>query len=162
MDDPRHTETCFVAQRDRLFRLARWLVRSDSEAEDAIQDVYIKIKSSQSGPDDPTKIDAWLTQVVRNACLDRMRKPSLTQVDLENVHASKEPGPQQIAFGRDKLKSVLGFIRELPDPVPLVMQLRHVEGMTVKRIAEHLDTNANHIRVLICRARARLRELIDE
>jgi RNA polymerase sigma-70 factor, ECF subfamily len=129
----------------RLFRIARSVVRDDDEAEDVLQEAYTRAFAALGGFRGESSLFTWLTRITLNEARGRLRKrrPSL---GLEAVEAAQERGAELILFprslniacpereaARSQTRRLMeAAIDELPEPFRLVFILRAVEECTVE------------------------------
>jgi RNA polymerase sigma-70 factor (ECF subfamily) len=159
----------------RLFRLAFSLIGDASEAEDVLQESYVRAFQRLSTFSARSTLGAWLAAIVRNEAIDYLRargrrlaaftlEADLGSVDGEQSHAI-EGAPSdsplcnpEASFDRDRLRSTLeSAIASLPTRFRAVFMLREVEGLTVEETAQYLGVPAATIKTRDHRARAILR-----
>jgi RNA polymerase sigma-70 factor, ECF subfamily len=152
----------------RLFRTARAILRDDAEAEDAVQEGYVKAIRAISGFRAEAKLSTWLTRIVANEALERLRRRkrgaeviALEAPDefvAETVAAPQEESPEQSALRAQTRRIVERRIDGLPDAFRAVFVLRVVEEMTVEETAAALGIPEATVRTRLFRARSLLRE----
>ena len=154
----------------RLFRTARAILRDDAEAEDAVQEGYIKAIDAIGGFRSESRLSTWLVRIVANEALGRLRavrrgaEVIRLEADLdENVErapepADERPGPESEAMHAQARRIIESKIDRLPDPYRAVFVMRAVEEMTVEETAEALGIPDATVRSRLFRARAMLRE----
>lgn len=158
----------------RLFRLARSIVKVDAEAMDVVQDSYIAAYQCLQELENPDALGSWLARIVRNAALMHLRKTrryqAMDEPDFEKVLHLTRPVQHQMQPDRElanaQLRQVLEVcIDELPDAFRSVFMLRAVEQCSVNEIAEILDIKEATVKTRFHRARTllqhRLLELSD-
>jgi len=157
----------------RLFRIARAVVRDDAEAEDVLQEAYARAFAAFEGFRGEAGVATWLTRIVLNEAHGRLRKRRPT-VELEAVEAA-QAGAQVLSFpgaamspdpeadaARGQIRRLLEqAVDELPEPFRLVFMLREVEELSVEETALHLGLNPETVKTRLHRARKRLREALD-
>lgn len=155
----------------RLFRVARSMLRNDAEAEDALQDAYLAAYQSMAGFRGEASLATWLSRVVVNQCLSRLRRQKrrdniVPMVSVggpeeeEQAAMPSEPGeaPDQ-ALVRAELRAILERkLDELPDAFRTVFVLRCVEELSVEETAQCLGIPEATVRTRHFRARSLLRE----
>ena len=152
-----------------LYRTARAILRDDAEAEDALQDGYIKAIRAMGTFRADAKLQTWLVRIVANEALQRLRKTRRgAQVialdgDLEtHVEAAMDEQtdaqPEREARRAQVRRIMERKIDDLPDTFRTVFVLRAVEEMTVEEVAASLDIPEATVRTRFFRARALLRE----
>ena len=151
-----------------LFRTARGILRDDAEAEDALQDAYIKAIGAMGTFRADAKLGTWLVRIVANEALGRLRKSrrGAAVITLEGdvaIEANEgiegtEARPEHEAQ-RSEVRAILERkIDDLPDAFRAVFVLRAVEEMTVEEVAAALEIPDATVRTRFFRARALLRE----
>jgi RNA polymerase sigma-70 factor (ECF subfamily) len=157
----------------RLFRIARAVVRDDAEAEDVLQEAYARAFAAFEGFRGEAGVATWLTRIVLNEAHGRLRKRRPT-VELEAVEAA-QAGAEVLAFpgrmvsddpeadaARSQIRRLLEqAVDDLPEPFRLVFILREVEELTVEETATHLGLNPETVKTRLHRARKRLRDALD-
>jgi RNA polymerase sigma-70 factor (ECF subfamily) len=153
----------------RLFRLARAALGSDAEAEDALQDAYLRAYRSIEGFRGEAALSTWLSRLVLNECFDRRRRaqrrdnviPLISAEDnMTSVRdvADAAAVPDE-ALGRLQLRALLERkVGELPEAFRVVFVLRSVEEMGVEEVAQLLEIPQETVRSRHFRARSLLRE----
>lgn len=154
-----------------LFRTARAILRDDAEAEDALQEAYLRAYRAIGGFRGESKVSTWLVRIVVNEALARRRKLArraeilpLRSGDLEEseheeaTEMSKQERPERAA-GRAQMRRLLETkIDALPEAHRIVFMLRAVEEMSVEETAAALELPQATVRTRFFRARGLLRE----
>ncbi|TLV02283.1 RNA polymerase sigma factor [Dyadobacter luticola] len=145
----------------RLFRLAQMFLGNREEAEDAIQDVLMRLWTNRQQLETYQSIDALAVQMTKNLCLDRLKSHHKQKVqynvDMTEVQAA-EMTPHRQLENADSEALIYKLISELPEQHKLVLHLRDVEEYSFEEIEQVTGlTNAN-IRTILSRARQKLRE----
>lgn len=161
----------------RLYRVARSMLRNDAEAEDALQDAYLRAFRAMAGFRGEASLSTWLNRIVVNECMTRLRRQArrdnivpivaLGMDDLqeegsmaEDPCAAGEERPDD-ALGRAELRALLERkIDGLPQDFRTVFVLRALEEMSVEEVAELLHIPPATVRSRFFRARAQLREAL--
>ena len=147
--------------KDKLFRLAKRLLVSTEEAEDAIQEVLVKLWTKNDGLELYNSIEAFAMTMTKNYCLDQLK--SKRAQNLRIVHSNftdRQAGLLQQLEDQDSLNWVEKIVNELPEQQKLIVQMRDVEQYEFKEIAKILEMNETAIRVSLSRARKTIRELM--
>ncbi|HQR72679.1 MAG TPA: RNA polymerase sigma factor [Burkholderiaceae bacterium] len=153
-----------------LFRTARSIVKDDSEAEDVLQESYLRAWRALGGFRSDARLSTWLVRIVVNEALGRLRRRHATIIPLDAAMTSPEPGtvasladepdrqPEQSAM-RAELRSLMeARIDHLPEAFRAVFVLRAVEEMSVEEVAQALEIPEATVRSRFFRARSLLRE----
>jgi RNA polymerase sigma-70 factor (ECF subfamily) len=152
----------------RLFRVARVIVRDDGEAEDVMQQAYVNAYSHLDQFQGRARFATWLTRIaVHEASARRrrrLRNPTLD--DPEAVEAARparpagrapELDPEQRALGAELRRAIEAAIETLPEGQRTVFVLREVEGLSTQETAECLAVTPEVVKTRLSRARAHLR-----
>ena len=148
---------------DAAYNLARWLTRSDQDAQDVTQEACLRafrfFDGYQGG-----NMRAWLLTIVRNTCytwLHQNRAPGSAEVFDEEIHSAESPAgadPEiQILASADK-ETLRRALEQLPDIFREVLVLRELEGMSYKEIADVASVSLGTVMSRLARARTRLRQ----
>jgi RNA polymerase sigma factor (sigma-70 family) len=145
----------------KLFYLARLLLNNSAEAEDSVQEIFLKLWNLRNNLEEYNNLEAFAMKVTRNWCLDRLKARKPVYIDNYtggyNRHSDRE-NPLKLLEQADQLQTVRLIIRELPEQQQTVIQLRDVEGFEYEEIAEIMEMNINAVRVTLSRARNKIRE----
>ncbi|MDO7170622.1 RNA polymerase sigma factor [Mariniflexile sp. AS56] len=145
--------------KDKVFRLAKRLLVSTEEAEDATQEVLLKLWSNKTKIEDYKNVEAFSMTMTKNFCFDKLK--SKQAQNLKIVHNNYEDGQtplqKQIELN-DSVHWVAKIIEDLPEQQKLVIQLRDIEAYNLDEIAKMLDMNNTAVRVALSRARKTIRE----
>jgi len=148
----------------RLYRAARAILRDDTEAEDVLQDTYVRAYQHLGQFAGRAKFSTWLTRIAVNEALARVeRRKRFDAVDEENdlesfIVESKMPDPESRAVQLEVRALLEEAILALPDGYRSVLMLRDVEEMNTAEAAEALDMTEENVKVRLHRARALLRK----
>jgi RNA polymerase sigma-70 factor, ECF subfamily len=149
----------------RLYRVARAILRDDAEAEDVMQDAYVRAYQHLDQFADRAPFSAWLTRIAVNEALARLRlrkrNPQLDDTELEgelsmNV-VETSPDPEQIASGAELGQLLEEALLDLPEQYRTVVMLRDVEELSTAETAAALDLTEHNVKVRLHRGRAMAR-----
>ncbi|MBS0349527.1 MAG: RNA polymerase sigma factor [Proteobacteria bacterium] len=153
----------------RLFRVARSILRDDAEAEDALQEGYIKAHRAMAGFRGDARLSTWLTRIIVNQALEsRRRRPAeaAEQAGAEPVtdgtFGIAPETPETLAMRNDLRRLIEHAIDDLPEHYRHVFMLRAVEGLSVDETAASLGISGVNTKVRLLRARALLRESLGQ
>ena len=157
------TQTDFVKLvmpfKDKVFRLAKRLLVSNEEAEDATQEILMKLWNNKENIGEYRNVEAFSMTMTKNFCLDRLK--SKQAQNLKIVHSNYQDNnvslQRQIEIN-DSVDWVAKIIEELPEQQKMVLQLRDIEEYEFEEIAKVLDMNETAVRVSLSRARKTIRE----
>ncbi len=144
--------------KDKLYRLAKRLLVSSEEAEDAVQEVFLKLWNSREKIGDYKNPEAFAVTMTKNYCLDRLKSKQAS--NLKIVHSNYQNGDnvQRTVEANDGVQLVFKIMQTLPEKQRIVLQLRDVEQFDYDEIAEMMGSNETAVRVTLSRARKAVRE----
>jgi RNA polymerase sigma-70 factor (ECF subfamily) len=129
------------------------------DAEECVQDAFVRaLGFLRAHADRDITVKPWLYAIVRNVCLDRLRKPRRTVgLDaLDGVLADGSAGPYETARGREELRLVVGALQELPARQRQALVMHELEGRPHEEMAPVLGVSVGGSKALVCRARRRM------
>jgi len=147
----------------KLYNFARLLLNDQVEAQDAVQEVYIKLWNYRNKMQTIDNIEAFAMKITRNWCLDRLKAKRPVFIDdySRNYDFQKEKNnPHSILENTDRLNEFNNIMQSLPEQQKMIIQLRDVEGYDFEEIADILNINMNTVRVNLSRARKKVKESI--
>ena len=147
--------------KDKVFRLAKRLLLCTEEAEDATQEVLVKLWSNNENLDNYNSVEAFAMTITKNYCLDQLK--SKRAGNLKMVHTNftdREPSLDKKVEDSDSLHWVEKIIDQLPEQQRLIIQLRDIEQYEFEEIAKILEMNQTAIRVALSRGRKTIREFM--
>lgn len=146
---------------DRFYRVAFHLLGSQEDAEDAVQDLYLKLVKAPdifAKAQDPA---AFGITILRNICIDMLRRRERRRTEeLQEYMAPQVPGPDKTANERDRLRNLIRAIDNLPQKQAEVLKMRTLEGLEYEEISQRTGLSQINIRVLISKARKTLKKNI--
>ena len=145
--------------KDKLFRLAKRLLVSTEEAEDATQEVLVKLWNKNESFEEFRSVEAMAMTMTKNYCLDQLK--SKRAGNLKIVHTNYVDGQaslQQKLEDKDSWNWVERIMHNLPEQQKLIVQMRDIEEMEFAEIGVILEMNETAIRVALSRARKTIRE----
>ena len=150
----------YLSLAQTLYRIAFYILESESEAEDAVQEVYARLWESRDRLDGVASPKAYCIRILKNLCLDRIRRAQLLSFPDELPDKEYAPGPDDTIDARARLDKVLEAVKALPDKQRKVLILRTVEGLSYEEIAERTGMNYLTCRVLLSQARSKIKSII--
>jgi RNA polymerase sigma factor (sigma-70 family) len=145
--------------KDKVFRLAKRLLVSSEEAEDATQEILLKLWKNKAQIEKYKNVEAFSMTMTKNFCLDRLK--SKQAQNLKIVHSNYTDNTtslQKQVEVRDSMEWVSKIMKDLPEQQKIIVQLRDIEQYEFAEIAEMLEMNETAIRVALSRARKTIRE----
>jgi RNA polymerase sigma-70 factor (ECF subfamily) len=154
----------------RLYRVARSIVKDEAEAEDVMQQAYVNAYTHLDQFADRAKFATWLTRIAVYEALARVRRRGrLTEIDpMSDTDetggglTSKGPDPEQQAFTGEMRRALELSLDALPEIYRTVFMLRDVEGLSTAEAAECLGVTEESVKTRLHRARALMREELFE
>ncbi len=145
--------------KDKIFRLAKRLLVSTEEAEDATQEVMLKLWIKNDTLIELRSIEAMAMAMTKNYCLDQLKSKRSSNLSLvHNNYSDSQASLQQKLEDVDSLTWVEKIINDLPDQQKLIIQLRDIEQYEFEDIAKIVEMSEATIRVTLSRARKTIRE----
>lgn len=152
--------TEYFALAGTLYRIAFYILEDAAAAEDAVQQAFLKLWSERAALDGVRQPKAYAVRMVRNICLDMVRKES-RMVFPEQLPEPSMPALQDERIdSRERLNKVLEAVKALPERQREVLILRTVEGLSFEEIAVRTGMTPESIRVLLSRSRKTLKSKI--
>ncbi len=149
----------------RLYRMAFRLMNSREEAEDIVQEVFVKLWGMRNDLDKYNSIEALSVRITRNLCLDQLRRRKVKHDAMKAEQLKEESYPETPSENLERKEDaelLHALISALPEPQRSLVHLRHLEGKEYEEIAEMVNMNVNAIRVSISRARKQMRALVEK
>lgn len=147
--------------KDKIFRVSRRLLVSIEEAEDATQEVLVKLWNKKDSLGNYTSVEALAMTMTKNYCLDQLKSKRAGNLKIvHNNFTDREAGLQQKIEDTDSLNWVERIIDQLPEQQRLIIQMRDIEQYEFEDIAKILEMNETAIRVALSRARKTIREFM--
>jgi RNA polymerase sigma-70 factor (ECF subfamily) len=157
----------------RLYRVARGVVRDDAEAEDVLQEAYVRAFAALPRFRAESTLSTWLTRIVMNEAIGRLRlkrregeleaaaeNGDLRVIMFPGVTASPDP---ETAAARGQVRRLLEqAVDDLPEPFRLVFVMRDIEDLSTEETATSLSIRPETVKTRLHRARRLLREALDE
>lgn len=150
----------YEAHKIYLFGVAMRYAKSKNEAEDILQESFIKIfqdlKSwSQAGP-----LQAWMRKVVVNTALMHIRK--YRKLEFTNIDAHQINIPDLSFDEHERAQSIITMIQSLPDPYQMIFNLKALDGFSYAEISEKLNLKESTLRSHYLRARNKLQVILQK
>ena len=173
--DPTAIRVITRRNNQRLYRAAWSVLKDHAEAEDAVQDAYLKAFAGITNFAGASSLSTWLTRIVINEALERkrtaerreslLRERSITDIDefRERLMAGSETtrSPEAETMRTQIGKLLECAVANLPEVLRPVFVLREVEGMSIEETAEALQIPTGTVKTRLLRSRHRLRRELD-
>lgn len=145
---------------DGLYRVAFYILESQADAQDVIQDLFIKLWNTRDELDKVLNLKAYCTTLIKNLCIDRIRKASKEQIIEPQADISESRTIDDDLIAKDKLGRVMAAIERLPKGQRNVVKMYVLEDMSYDEISEKTGMSNLTLRVLLSNARKTLRKEI--
>jgi RNA polymerase sigma-70 factor (family 1) len=149
----------------RLYRMAFRLMNNREEAEDIVQEVYVKLWGMRNELSNYNSLEALAVRITRNLCLDNLRRRKVNQNAMKAEQMKEgmySVSPSEQLEKKEEAEMIHTLIAALPEPQRSLVHLRHLEGKEYEEISEMVNMNVNAIRVSISRARKQMREMLEK
>ncbi len=145
----------------KVFAVAYRLLQRADEAEDVVQDICIKLWQMRQSLPAGDALEPYILVMTRNLCIDRIRArhDDVEFSDIGQCPESAQLAEDDLVESRDRLRSTLALMRQLPDDQSRVLRLKALDEMENGQIARLMATSEDNVRQLLSRARRKLKEL---
>jgi RNA polymerase sigma-70 factor (ECF subfamily) len=162
------------ANNRRLYRLARGILRNDSEAEDVVQETYVRAFTHLQDFRGDSSLATWLARIAMNEALGRLRRqrpgiewtslpPGALEAQIIQFPYSATPADPEKSMAQREIQQVVErAIDELPDAFRIVFITRVIEGMNVEETSEILGLKPETVKTRLHRARNLLRDNVEK
>lgn len=155
----------YLVLKNQLFRYAKRMLNHREEAEEVVQETFIKLWQKHDELDNVSNPLAFAMKATKNLCIDKMRsthyihkKITIDDVDYEFVENSHNP---EKILELNNINQLLDkIINNLPPQMREVIQLRDIEGLSSREVAQILDINENNVKTILSRVRKKIREIL--
>ncbi|GHC52744.1 RNA polymerase sigma factor [Ulvibacter litoralis] len=155
-------QTEFIATvlpfKDMLYRLAKRILVSSDEAEDAVQEVYLKLWKGKDKIKKYKSPQAFAVTMTKNYCLDRLKSKQASNLKIVHSNYQANESLERQLEANDGVSIVFKLMESLPAQQKIIMQLRDIEEFEFSEIAKMVDSNETAVRVSLSRARKTIRE----
>jgi RNA polymerase sigma-70 factor (ECF subfamily) len=166
--DPRAFGELVKRYQDKIYRLARRMTETDEDAEDVLQEAFVKSYRALADFQEKSKFSTWLYRITVNLALMKLRKKRIDVVSLDVPVATEEgtvprdfenggPNPLERLMDKESRQTLDHAIAELPASYRAVFILRHVEGLSTLETARILNLSVAAVKSKLHRTRALLR-----
>lgn len=138
---------------DSLYRVAYYLLESQDDAEDAVQDLYVKLWNSRDTLDAVHNPGAYCITLMRNLCIDRIRKASRRpNAELKDDVSTDECADDSLIY-KEQLDRIRKAMEKLPKSQRTVLEMKTMQGLSYEEIQEKTGLGYTSLRVLLSNAR---------
>jgi RNA polymerase sigma-70 factor (ECF subfamily) len=150
-----------VSRKRKLYYHAYRILRDRESSEDAVQEVFIRLWKMKTKIKEYESIDALSVMILKNYCIDQLRKKKYVESDDRNSISSlydTEPSPQDKLESNEKSAIIMKIIDELPESYREIIMLRDIEELSYEEISDKTKQTINTLRVILSRARKIVRD----
>jgi len=144
--------------KDRLYRLAKRLLVSKDEAEDAVQEVFLKLWKGRDKIQNYKSPEAFAITMTKNYCLDRLKSRQASNLKIVHNNYKNSENIERELEASEGVELVTRIMKTLPEKQKIIMQLRDIEQFEFAEISQMIEMNETAIRVALSRARKVVRE----
>lgn len=163
------------SQQRRASRLALYLLRDPTEADEAVQDAFVKVFTHITSYREDLPFEAWFNRILTNTCRDRRKSQrrrqrwELAGLDREadngswvDTVKSQGPSPEDSLLGRERREALAAAVEQLPARQREVFLLCHAEGQSPREVGGLTGLNESTVRVHLFRALRKLRSVLED
>jgi RNA polymerase sigma factor (sigma-70 family) len=148
--------------RQRLFAYTRQMLGgSRQDAEDALQDVFLRAYGALRADGRPISLRAWLYRVAHNRCIDHLRRPTPPPAEVFELSRRPLHDPIEESERREDLRRLVADVRGLPGQQRSALLMREIDGLSYAELADALDVTVPAVKSLLVRARIGLVEAAE-
>ncbi|MDP3353006.1 MAG: sigma-70 family RNA polymerase sigma factor [Flavobacteriaceae bacterium] len=145
--------------KDKVYRLAKRLLISTDEAEDATQELFMKLWNKKEEISSLRSIEAYAMTMTKNYCLDRLKSKQASNLTLvHSNYVSNDISLDKKIEIENSIQIVKKLMNQLPEQQRIIIQLRDVEEYDYDEICAIVEMNQTAVRVALSRARKTIRE----
>lgn len=165
MDEKEFTNKVMVYS-SKFYGYSYKILGNQEEALDVVQDLYVKLWEIKGRLDSIYNIEAFATTIIRNLCIDRLKRQKTAinykdDYNKQTVANESNSDESKLADQEEKLELVRSLVNKLPELQQKVFIMRDIEEKTFDLISIELGITPENVRVVLSRARKKIRELIE-
>lgn len=152
----------YLPLQDELYRVAFYLLESTPDAEDAVQDLYLRLWDAADALDGISSPKAYCIRLLRNICVDKLRRCRPDGEEKLPLQASDEALPDERLDGRQKLEAAIGRMSTLSESERTVLMMKVFDDLSYEQIQKRTGLSYLSLRVHLSNARRKIRKSIDK
>jgi RNA polymerase sigma-70 factor (ECF subfamily) len=158
--DAREFKQRFMPHYKLLYRVANYLTGNAQDAEDLLQDMYLKLWQKRDDLKEETDTQAYLVTMMKNLFIDQRRHKHLDASEAIEAHASPpdERSLDHQIDARDEVQQVEGLIRKLSERDAKIIQMHLMEDRSYEEIENDTGLSQGNIRIIVMRAKKKLKQ----
>lgn len=147
--------------KDKLYRFALRLLGDTEEARDIVQEIFLRLWTKKDTLKEYRNLEAFAMTMTRNLCLDKLKSASSRNLGLdEKRDVPEHKTPYSMTELSDNMQLIRQAMKSLPEQQRTVIHMRDVEGCDFDEIAEVMGLSMNNVRVILSRARKKIRDTL--
>lgn len=147
-----------IPLREKLQSFARNILKDETEAEDAVQETYLKLWRIKDQLDNHPNVGGYAMQTLKNICIDRLRVEK-HNIPLDNISIAEGTlTPYMYTEQQDNASIIRNIIESLPNTQKRIIKMRDIEGFELAEIAHIMGSEESAVRVNLSRARKMVRD----
>lgn len=152
----------YLLLQDELYRVAFYILESTPDAEDAVQDLYLRLWDAADALDGISSPKAYCIRLLRNICVDKLRRCRPDGEEKLPLQASDEALPDERLDGRQRLEAAIGRMSTLSESERTVLMMRVFDDLRYEQIQKRTGLSYLSLRVHLSNARRKIRKSIDK
>lgn len=148
-----------------VYNLCYRMLGQSEEAEDAAQEVFLRIYRQLRSYDPAHRFSTWVLSIASHYCIDQLRKRRLTIVPIDSIVGwarSRQPQPDDLALDGEQRDQIQAFLHKLPEKYRLALVLRYWYDLSYSEMAQVMELPENTVKTRLHRARQMMANLIKE
>ena len=150
----------YLPLQDELYRVAFYILESSPDAEDAVQDLYLKLWDAADALDGISSPKAYCIRLLRNICVDKLRRCRPDGEEKLPLQASDEALPDERLDGRQRLDTAIGQMSTLSESERTVLMMKVFDDLSYEQIQKRTGLSYLSLRVHLSNARRKIRKSI--
>ena len=152
----------YLPLQDELYRVAFYILESTPDAEDAVQDLYLRLWDAADALDGISSPKAYCIRLLRNICVDKLRRCRPDGEEKLPLQASDEALPDERLDGRQKLEAAIGRMSTLSESERTVLMMKVFDDLSYEQIQKRTGLSYLSLRVHLSNAKRKIRKSIDK
>lgn len=152
----------YLPFQDELYRVAFYILESTPDAEDAVQDLYLRLWDAADALDGISSPKAYCIRLLRNICVDKLRRCRPDGEEKLPLQASDEALPDERLDGRQRLEAAIGRMSTLSESERTVLMMKVFDNLSYEQIQKRTGLSYLSLRVHLSNARRKIRKSIDK